>query len=605
MKEFDYLVIGGGSGGLASARRAARYGKTTAVIEAGRLGGTCVNVGCVPKKVMWNAASLAEQMDDAQAYGFDVENRGLDWSALKKKRDAYVARLNGIYRRNLELDGVTEISGRARFVEPHVVEVGEARYRAEHILIATGGRPRVPGVPGAELGITSDGFFELEERPQRVAIVGSGYIAVEIAGVFQSLGSRVTMLTRSEFPLRVFDSMLREELADHLVSHGVSINSFGDIRSVERGEDGGIALTSTSGRRVGGFDCLLWATGRDPNVDELGLDAAGVQTGENGAITVDAYQNTNIDGVYALGDVTGKWELTPVAIAAGRKLADRLFGQQPEARLDYENIPTVVFSHPPIGTVGLTEDEANERWGHDAVKCYATRFVNLYYAMAEEKPHTAMKVVCAGAKEKVVGIHVIGLGADEMIQGFAVAVKMGATKADLDRTVAIHPHRVRGARHAQVTGIGAHPEEPLAPPAVAGSGRGGRAGGSSASSKTSLMWLTRWIFIWRRTSSGSCSTSGAFSRGKMTCANPRSWAASTFDLMPPTGSTRPRSETSPVMATSERTLRPDRSEASAVNIVTPADGPSLGVAPAGTWTCTSLCSSTFSGTASSSAWDSA
>jgi glutathione reductase (NADPH) len=439
MREFDYLVIGGGSGGLASARRAAQYGAKAAVIEGGPLGGTCVNVGCVPKKVMWNAASLSEQMEDAKNYGFDLEVKGHDWSGLKKKRDAYVQRLNGIYRKNLEIDGVTEIQGYGRFVEPKVVEVGGETYRAEHVLIATGGHPRVPDVPGAELGITSDGFFELKERPQRVAVVGSGYIAVEISGIFQSLGSKVTMLTRNEFPLRQFDSMLREELADHLVELGVSIETFGNLRDVHRDDDGAICVVSTSGRRVGGFDCLLWATGRDPNVQKLNLEAAGIETDDRGAIPVDDFQNTSVEGVYALGDVTGKWELTPVAIAAGRKLSDRLFGQRPDAKLDYENIPTVVFSHPPLATVGLTEDEATERWGHDAIKCYTSRFVNLYYAMGDDKPRTTMKVVVAGAREKVVGIHVIGLGADEMMQGFAVAVRMGATKADLDRTVAIHP----------------------------------------------------------------------------------------------------------------------------------------------------------------------
>lgn len=424
---------------MASARRAAKHGAKAAIIESGRLGGTCVNVGCVPKKVMWNAASIAEMIADAPAYGFDAELKGLDWAALKRKRDAYVERLNGIYRRNLEMDEVLEIQGHGRFVEPRVVEVDGERYRAEHVLIATGGRPRVPPIEGAELGITSDGFFELETRPERVAVVGSGYIAVELSGVFQSLGSDVTMLTRNEFPLRTFDSMLREELADHLVELGVAIDAVGNLEKLERTDEGKIRVFTRDGRRMSGFDCLLWATGRDPNVENLGLDAAGVATGENGAIVVDEFQNTNVPGLYALGDVTGKWELTPVAIAAGRKLSDRLFGKDPEAKLDYENIPTVVFSHPPIGTVGLTEDQAMERWGADGVKCYSARFVNLYYAMGTKKPRTAVKVVCAGAQEKVVGVHVIGLGADEMIQGFAVAVRMGATKKDLDRTVAVHP----------------------------------------------------------------------------------------------------------------------------------------------------------------------
>jgi len=439
MQEFDYLVIGGGSGGLASARRAARYGAKAAVIEGGPLGGTCVNVGCVPKKVMWNAASIAETIHDAGAYGFDAELRGLDWGLLKQRRDAYVERLNGVYRRNLEIDGVQEIRGWGELVEPHVVKVGAETYRGKHVLIATGGRPWIPQIPGSELGINSDGFFELESRPQRVGVVGSGYIAVELSGVFQSLGSEVTMLTRNEFPLKGFDAILREELADHLVSLGVTIDAVGNLERVEQNEDGKLRVHTKDGRQVSGFDTLLWATGRVPNVESLNLADHGIEARDDGAIVVDAFQNTNVEGVYALGDVTGRWELTPVAIAAGRRLADRLFGGQPDAKLDYENIPTVVFSHPPIGTIGMTEDEACDQWGPDGVKTYSARFTNMYYAMGDEKPRTAVKLVCAGAQEKVVGIHVIGLGADEMIQGFAVAVRMGATKRDFDRTVAVHP----------------------------------------------------------------------------------------------------------------------------------------------------------------------
>jgi len=247
------------------------------------------------------------------------------------------------------------------------------------------------------------------------------------------------MLTRNEFPLRGFDAILREELAEHLVGLGVAIDAVGDLNRIEKTQDGKLRVDTRDGRQMSGFDCLLWATGRDPNVEGLDLEAAGVHLEPSGAIRVDDFQNTTADGVYAVGDVTGKWELTPVAIAAGRRLADRLFGPEPDARLEYENIPTVIFSHPPIGTVGLTEDEACEQWGPSGVKCYSARFVNLYYALGERKPHTAVKVVCAGAQEKVVGVHVIGMGADEMIQGFGVAVRMGATKRDLDRTVAVHP----------------------------------------------------------------------------------------------------------------------------------------------------------------------
>jgi glutathione reductase (NADPH) len=440
MRSFDYLVIGGGSGGLASARRAARYGAKAAVIEGAPLGGTCVNVGCVPKKVMWNAASIAEAIDDAPEYGFEAVRGGrFDWSTVKAKRDAYVRRLNDIYRRNLENDGVTEIQGWAKFVDPTTVEVNGEKIRGDRVLIATGSRPRRLGVPGDEFGITSDGFFELEEQPQRVAVIGAGYIAVELAGVFQSLGSDVTMLTRDEHPLRRFESMLRETLLEHMVEHGIAVDACGGVTELVREDDGTLCVHTADGRRMGGFDAVLWAVGRVPNVEKLGLEHTDVRQDADGHVVVDEWQNTNVERVHAVGDVTGKAQLTPVAIAAGRRLADRLFGGQTNARLDYENIATVVFSHPPIGTVGLTEDEAHERWGHDGVKCYSARFTNMYHALTERKPKTAMKLVVAGAQERVVGIHVIGQGADEMIQGFAVAVKMGATKADLDRTVAIHP----------------------------------------------------------------------------------------------------------------------------------------------------------------------
>ncbi|MGE0320724.1 MAG: glutathione-disulfide reductase [Polyangiaceae bacterium] len=444
MESFDYVVIGGGSGGLASARRAAKYGAKVALVEAGRLGGTCVNVGCVPKKVMWNAASVAEALHDASDYGFAVGAvPEIDWAMVKRKRDAYIERLNGIYARNLDNDGVHFFEGWGRLNGPNQVSVESARgsqvLQAKHILIATGGRPRMPGIPGEELGITSDGFFELEQLPKHVAVVGAGYIAVELAGIFNALGSEVTLLIRKEQLLGGFDSMLRDTLMEQMLNSGVNIETCIHLASVERNANGKLDLKGSEGQELGGIDRLIWAIGRDPNTGSLGLDAAGVGVQSNGVIPVDDFQNTNVSGVYALGDVIGKWELTPVAIAAGRRLADRLFGGQPEARLEYDDIPTVVFSHPPIGTVGMTEERAHELYGLSGVRCYTTRFTNMYHAITERKTVTAMKLVTVGAREKVVGIHVIGMGADEMIQGFAVALRMGATKADLDRTVAIHP----------------------------------------------------------------------------------------------------------------------------------------------------------------------
>ncbi len=437
MREFEYLVIGGGSGGVASARRAGGHGKKVGLVEGGPMGGTCVNVGCVPKKVMWNAASVGEAIEFGPDYGFGVQPAPFDWAGLKAKRDAYVARLNEIYRRNLDKDGVAEMNGWARFVDERTVEVNGERLRGEHVLVAVGGRPVVPDIPGAELGITSDGFFELEERPRRVAVIGAGYIAVEMAGILNALGSDVSLLIRYSSPIRSFDPMLQENLTDHMVEQGIHVESCGAPQALVK-EENGLCVKRQDGGCIGHFDCVLWAIGRRPNTESLGLEKTGVKVDERGVVEVDAFQNTSAPKVYSVGDDTGKFELTPVAIAAGRRLSDRLFGGHPEARLEYQNIPTVMFTHPPIGTVGLTEPEARDRYGDD-VRIYQSRFTNLFYAMAAKKSMTAMKLVCVGKEERVVGVHIIGMGADEMLQGFAVAVKMGARKRDLDDTVAIHP----------------------------------------------------------------------------------------------------------------------------------------------------------------------
>jgi glutathione reductase (NADPH) len=435
---FDLVVIGGGSGGMAAARRAAAHGARVALIEAGRLGGTCVNVGCVPKKIMVNAASMAETLLDARSYGFDVAVPTFDWARVKAGRDAYIERLGGIYRRHLDTEGIEEVQGAARFEAPRRVRVGARTIVGEHVLVATGGAPVVPHVPGADLGITSDGFFELAERPERVAIVGAGYIGVEFASVLAALGSHVTMFIRFEEFLRDFDAMVRGELMVHMEARGIRFARREFVTALSRDHEG-LVVTTRGGPRSERFDCVIWAIGRRPATSGLGLDAAGVQTTEAGYVAVDDRQNTNVEGVYAIGDVTGHVELTPVAIAAGRHLADRLFGGQPDAHLDYENVPSVVFSCPPIGTVGLTEEQARERYGAGGIKVYTSRFTNIYFALTEDKPKTWMKIVTAGPEERVVGVHVLGMAADELIQGFAVAVKMGATKADFDRTVAIHP----------------------------------------------------------------------------------------------------------------------------------------------------------------------
>jgi len=439
MGEYDLIVIGAGSGGLAAAQRAAEYGAKVALLESHRLGGTCVNVGCVPKKVMWNAADLAEGLRDAPDYGFALAAGAHDWALLRAKRDAYVLRLNGIYEGNLAKRGVTLIRGRAHFIDGRTLAAAGSSLSAPHIIIATGGRPLLPVIPGAELGITSDGFFELPHRPQRVAIVGSGYIAVELTGIFAALGSHVTLVLRGETVLKHFDSMIGESMLKALREQGVSIVTRGWPSALDCDASGSLALSLRDGRRLEPFDCALWAIGRSPAVEELALGRAGVELDAYGFIVTDKYQNTSAAGVYAIGDVTGRAPLTPVAIAAGRRLSDRLFGGKADRHLDYHNIPTVVFGHPPIGTVGLTEQAARDDYGDDAVTVFRSSFIPMYHALTTAKPRCDMKLVTVGPKQRVVGVHVVGHGADEMMQGFAVAVRMGATKEHFDDTVAIHP----------------------------------------------------------------------------------------------------------------------------------------------------------------------
>jgi glutathione reductase (NADPH) len=434
---FDLISVGGGSGGLACAQRAAELGAKTAVIEPARLGGTCVNVGCVPKKVMWNAADIALSLDDAADYGFDVKVGANDWNLLKSKRDAYVLRLNGIYERNLAAKGVTYVRGAARFIDAHSIEVNGATYRARHMVIATGGKATVPQLPGAELGISSDGFFELPQRPQRAAIIGSGYIACELAGSFHELGTEVQMFIRKDRLLTHFDVMLGKSLMREVRAQGMTVQEQ-VVPAALREESGRKTLVAQDGRTFAGFDCVLWAIGRESNVAGLQLEKAAVALDDSNFVVTDVFQNTNVAGVYAIGDVTGRAALTPVAIAAGRRLSDRLFGGQPTRHLEYSMIPTVVFTHPPIGTVGATEAEARAQYG-DSVKVYVADFTPMYHALTTRKTHTDMKLVCAGPEQRIVGCHIIGAGADEMLQGFAVAIRMGATKKDFDDTVAIHP----------------------------------------------------------------------------------------------------------------------------------------------------------------------
>jgi glutathione reductase (NADPH) len=434
---YDLIALGGGSGGVASARRAAEYGAKVLVVERGRMGGTCVNVGCVPKKLMWHAADLAESFRDAQGYGFEAVTPKHDWQMLVERREAYIRRLNDIYTQNLGNSGVDTVAGSAKFVDAHTIEVDGQQYTAPHIIIATGGEPLVPATPGAEHGIDSDGFFALTERPEKVAVIGAGYIAVELAGVLKGLGSDVDLLVRYDSVLRKMDSIIQTGVIEGLQEHGVNLRLNSPVQEVQK-TDAGIQLVLADGSVAGDYDALVWAAGRRPLTHDLGLENTAVERDERGYIVVDKYQETSVEGIYAVGDATGQAELTPVAIAAGRRLCDRLFGGMEGRHLDYRNIPTVVFSHPPAATVGLTETEARESFGAE-VQVYTSSFVPLFYGVCDHKGKAHMKIVTAGPDEQVVGCHMTGMGSDEILQGFAVAVKMGARKRDLDDTIAIHP----------------------------------------------------------------------------------------------------------------------------------------------------------------------
>ena len=438
-KHYDYIAIGGGSGGIASVNRAAMYGMKCALIERSEIGGTCVNVGCVPKKVMWYAAHIAESIHKyAEDYGFNAQIESFNWQTLVKNRQAYIDRIHQSYQNSLSKNNVDLIQGAAQFVNQNTIEVNGEIFTADHILIATGTQPSLPKIEGVEYGIDSNGFFELSALPKTTAVIGSGYIAVELAGVLNALGSQVGLFIRKDLPVRRFDQFLSETLVEVMQADGVKIHTQAIPQKVTKNIDGSVNLHFENGE-VHKVDCLIWATGREPHTANLNLDKANVQLNDRGYIEVDKFQNTTQKGIYAVGDITGKMELTPVAVAAGRRLSERLFNNKPNEYLDYENIPTVVFSHPPIGTVGITEQEAIEQYGEQSVKVYNSSFTAMYSAITQHRQPTKMKLVCVGEEEKIVGIHGIGFGMDEILQGFAVALKMGATKRDFDNTVAIHP----------------------------------------------------------------------------------------------------------------------------------------------------------------------
>ncbi len=431
-KQYDMIAIGAGSGGLSAVERASEYGKKCLIIEAKTIGGTCVNVGCVPKKVMWFAANAATQINNAQGFGFNIEVKNFSWKKLKQGRDNYIKGITDWYDGYLEKLGIDYIHGFGKLVNKNTVSVNGEEYTAEHIVLSPGGKPSVPNIEGAEYGITSDGFFELDALPKKVAVIGGGYIGVELAGVLNALGSEVEIFGRADTLLRGFDPMIQEALDKDYTAHGITLHHGTTIDKVSSDK-----TIFTNHGEFGGFDQIIWAVGRDPMTQHLGLGNAGVESNQRGFIPTDKFQVTNVDNIFALGDATGRAPLTPVAIAAGRRLSDRLYNNMTDRHLDYSAIATVIFSHPPIGTIGLTEIEANKKF--DKIKIYKSEFTPMADALLNHKTTTALKLVCVGDDEKIIGCHIMGHGADEMLQGFSVAIKMGATKKQFDDTVAIHP----------------------------------------------------------------------------------------------------------------------------------------------------------------------
>jgi glutathione reductase (NADPH) len=431
-KHYDMIAIGAGSGGLSAVERASEYGKKCAVVEVNQVGGTCVNVGCVPKKVMWFAANAAQTIKSSNGFGFDISINDFSWTKLKDGRENYINGINEWYDGYLEKLGIDYFHGFGKLIDKNTISVNGENLTADTIVLSPGGEPSVPKIEGAKYGITSDGFFELNELPKRVAVVGGGYIGVELAGVLNSLGSEVSLFVRSQKLLNGFDELIQSSLENDYREHGIKIEFGTSIDKISKDK-----TLHTNKGDFSGYEQIIWTVGRDPLTQHLGLENAGVKTDQRGFILTNKFQKTNIGNIYALGDATGRAPLTPVAIAAGRRLSDRLYNNMKNRRLSYENIPTVVFTHPPIGTIGMTEEEARKKFKN--VKVYQSQFTPMADALSDHKTTTALKLVCVNNNEKVVGCHIMGHGADEMLQGFAVAIKMGATKKQFDDTVAIHP----------------------------------------------------------------------------------------------------------------------------------------------------------------------
>ena len=432
--DYDLITIGGGSGGVRASRTAGRYGAKVAVVEELRVGGTCVLRGCVPKKLLVYCAHFAEEFEDAAAYGWQVGDVSHDWSKLIAAKDEELDRLHGIYLRMLAAGNVDVLDGRGRLVDAHTVEVGDRRITAERIMIAVGGWPSLPEIPGIEHAITSNEALDLKERPQRIAIIGGGYIAVEFAGIFNALGSQVVQLYRGEQILRGFDDDVRQFLAKEIVKKGIDLRTRLNVTRIEKSGDE-LILDLTDGGTLT-VDQVLFATGRAPNTKDLGLEAAGVETRANGAIIVDEWSRTTVPSIFAVGDVTDRVNLTPVAIAEGRAIAETNFNDNPQI-MDHENVPSAVFSQPPIGTVGLSESDARARYG--AVDVYTADFKPMKHTLTGRDERIFMKLIADRTSQVVVGCHMVGADAPEIIQGIGIAIKCRATKAQFDATIGIHP----------------------------------------------------------------------------------------------------------------------------------------------------------------------
>ncbi|WP_439821610.1 glutathione-disulfide reductase [Pseudomonas sp. HLG18] len=434
--DFDLYVIGAGSGGVRAARFAAGFGAKVAVAESRYLGGTCVNVGCVPKKLLVYGAHFAEDFEQSSGFGWNLGEADFDWATLIANKDREITRLNGIYRNLLVNSGVTLHEAHAKIVGPHEVEVNGERYTAKNILIATGGWPQIPEIPGHEHAISSNQAFFLKELPKRVLVVGGGYIAVEFAGIFHGLGANTTLLYRGDLFLRGFDGSVRNHLKEELTKRGMDLQFNADIERIDKQADGSLKATLRDGR-VLEADCVFYATGRRPMLDNLGLENTDVQLDDKGFIKVDEQYQTTEPSILALGDVIGRVQLTPVALAEGMAVARRLFKPEQYRPVDYKMIPTAVFSLPNIGTVGLTEEEAREA-GHDVV-IYESRFRPMKLTLTDCQERTLMKLVVDGKSDKVLGCHMVGPDAGEIVQGLAIALKAGATKRDFDDTIGVHP----------------------------------------------------------------------------------------------------------------------------------------------------------------------